>query len=135
VAGGGVVAGGWVTVWVWVTVLVLVLTLTDVDGVVVVVLGVVVVVVVGSVVVVVVVVGSVVDVVSEVPVSDDVTAGADVVVTGVSEGAGASSGDDPPVIALARPYTINAMSRAPTAPMATSAAGRRYQGTSAGGSG
>jgi hypothetical protein len=112
-----------------VTVSVLVLVLTLVVGSVVVV--VVVVVVVGSVVVVVVVVGGVVvGVIVSVTVSADgavVTADRDVVVSGVN--LVCSEGSSPPVMSLASPNTISAMSNAPRAPNATRAAGLRYQGT------
>lgn len=118
----------------------LVLVLTVVLGVVVVVVVGVVVVVVGAVVVVVVVDGSVV--VVEVPVSPAVSvtvaggapAGADVVVTGVSEEVVVSDGESP-VMALANPNTTRAIRTAPIAPSDTSPTGLRYQGVAASASG
>ena len=119
-----------VSVWVSVWVTVLVLVLTEVLGVVVVV----VVVVVGSVVVVVVVgVGSavVVAVAVSVTVAGGTTAGADVVVSGVSDVVVVWSDVESPVMALARPKTTRAIRSAPAAPKDTSATGFRYQGVAA----
>lgn len=118
-----------VTVLVLMLVLMLVLTLVVVSGVVVVV---VVVVVVGAVVVVVVVVGSVVVAVtvSVTVLGEDAVVALvdlDVVVSGVSDVC--SDGESPPVINLARPNTMSAITTAPIAPNATNAAGLRNQGT------
>ena len=111
-----------------VSVLVLTLVLTLV-------VGPVVVVVVGSVVVVVVVDAVVVGVTVSVTVWGAdvvaVVADLDVVVSGVN--VVCSEGLSPPVMRLASPNTISAISSAPSAPNPTSAAGLRYQGTGSSG--
>lgn len=108
----------------------LVLVLTLVLTLVVVVAVVVVVVVVGGVVVVVVgaeVVGVTVSVTVRAGAEVVAVADRDVVVSGVNDVC--SPGESPPVISFARPKTMSAMTTAPIAPKATSAAGLRNQGT------
>jgi len=62
-----------------------------------------------------------------------VVADLDVVVSGVN--VVCSEGLSPPVMRLASPNTISAISSAPSAPNPTSAAGLRYQGTGSSGGG